>query len=53
MAMFGWRSLSEAELYTRAAERRRLAASGMALLVPTATERGDKTTVFRSKINEQ
>lgn len=32
MSMFGWRSLAEAERYTRAAERRRLAASGMSLL---------------------
>jgi integrase len=30
MAMFGWRSLSEAELYTKAAERKRLARDGMA-----------------------
>lgn len=29
MAMFGWRSLAEAERYTRAAERKRMAAAGM------------------------
>ena len=29
MAMFGWTSLAHAELYTRTAERRRLATSGM------------------------
>jgi integrase len=51
MAMFGWRSLSEAELYTRAAERRRLAASGMALLVPTTADGADNSGIFRSKIN--
>jgi hypothetical protein len=29
MAMFGWRSLAEAELYTKAAERKLMAAAGM------------------------
>jgi integrase len=33
MAMYGWRSLAEAERYTRAAQRRRLAADGMGLLL--------------------
>lgn len=33
MAIFGWRSLAEAELYTRAADRKRLARDGMDLLV--------------------
>ncbi len=28
--MFGWKSLAEAELYTRAANRKRMAAEGMA-----------------------
>lgn len=32
MAMFGWRSLAEAEIYTRAAERKKMAALGMAFL---------------------
>lgn len=32
MAMFGWRSLAEAEIYTRAAERKKMAAMGMAFL---------------------
>ncbi len=32
MAMFGWRTLAEAEHYTRAADRKRLAAAGMRLL---------------------
>ncbi|HRD77990.1 MAG TPA: tyrosine-type recombinase/integrase [Hyphomicrobiaceae bacterium] len=36
MAIFGWSSLKEAEVYTRAAERRRMAADGMAR-VPTRT----------------
>ncbi|MBS0242776.1 MAG: tyrosine-type recombinase/integrase, partial [Proteobacteria bacterium] len=33
MAMFGWRSLAEAELYTRAADRKRLAREGMTLMI--------------------
>ncbi|MBS0251343.1 MAG: tyrosine-type recombinase/integrase, partial [Proteobacteria bacterium] len=33
MAMFGWRSLAEAERYTRAAERKRMAAIGMGKLL--------------------
>lgn len=44
MAMFGWKSLSHAELYTRSADRKRLSAEGMALLlpnVPTASEGGE------------
>lgn len=42
MAIYGWRTLAEAELYTRAAERKRLAISGMALLnVPTAATGGN------------
>ena len=32
MAVFGWRSIAEAELYTRAADRKRLAREGLALL---------------------
>lgn len=35
MAIFGWRSLAEAELYTRAADRKRLAKEGLALLAPS------------------
>jgi integrase len=34
MAIFGWLSLKEAERYTRGAERKKLAARGMGLLVP-------------------
>jgi hypothetical protein len=33
MAMFGWRSLAEAELYTKAAERKLMAAAGMQFLL--------------------
>ena len=38
MAIFGWRSLADAELYTRAADRKRLAREGMQLM---ETSRGD------------
>lgn len=33
MSMFGWRTIKEAELYTKQAERRRLAESGMPLVL--------------------
>ena len=33
MSMFGWHTLAQAELYTRAAERKRLARAGMATLL--------------------
>jgi hypothetical protein len=33
MAIFGWLTLKEAELYTRTAERRRMAGDAMGLLV--------------------
>lgn len=39
MSMFGWRSLAEAERYTKAAERRRMAAAGAKLLL-AGTRRG-------------
>jgi len=43
MAIFGWRSLAEAELYTKAAERKSLAASAMHLMAPAVpTPRKDK-----------
>lgn len=43
MAIFGWRSLAEAELYTRAADRKRLAREGLALLsVPTDADGENK-----------
>lgn len=35
MAMFGWKSVTEAETYTKAAERSRLARSGMHLIRPS------------------
>jgi integrase len=34
MAIFGWRTLKEAERYTKAAEQKRIAASAMPLLMP-------------------
>ena len=52
MAIFGWRSLKEAEHYTRAADRKRLAMAGMSMLagtrignetVPTGLAGGGKT----------
>jgi integrase len=46
MAIFGWRSVSQAELYTRAAARRTMAASGMGLLVD---ERASETIVEQEK----
>ena len=33
MAMFGWKTLQQAEIYTRAAQRRKLAREGMQLIV--------------------
>lgn len=45
MAVYGWRSLAEAEIYTRSAERKTLARSGMALMgevVPTRPPGEDK-----------
>jgi site-specific recombinase XerD len=38
MAVFGWTTLRQAELYTRAAQQKLLAASGMALIVPGRDE---------------
>ena len=38
MAMFGWTSLAHAELYTRQAERRRLATSGMGKILSHSAE---------------
>lgn len=40
MAMFGWKTLAQAELYTRAAERARLAGDGMSLIVSRKPRRG-------------
>lgn len=34
MAIFGWMALKQAEIYTKAAEQKRLARSGMHHLVP-------------------
>jgi integrase len=40
MAMFGWRSLAEAELYTKAAERKLMAAAGMQYLLKGVARSG-------------
>jgi hypothetical protein len=37
MAIFGWRTLRQAEAYTKAASQKRLAASGMHLLIADQT----------------
>lgn len=42
MAIFNWDSLSEAELYTKAAERKRMASDAMGLIVPTASNGENK-----------
>jgi hypothetical protein len=34
MAIFGWSTLKQAEVYTKAAQQKLLAASGMSLNVP-------------------
>lgn len=39
MAVFGWKSLAEAELYTRSAERKRLAADAIGLIAPARGNR--------------
>jgi integrase len=38
MAIFGWRTLKEAERYTKAAEQKRIASKAMRLLIPGRTE---------------
>ena len=38
MAIFGWKSLKQAELYTRAANEKKLAALAMHMLEPDRTE---------------
>ena len=40
MAIFGWASARQAAIYTRKANRTRLAADAMHLLMPKRTERG-------------
>ena len=40
MAMFGWSTLKQAEIYTKAAQRRQLAGDGMPLIVGRATRNG-------------
>ena len=49
MAIFGWRSLAEAELYTRSAERKRLASDAMGLIVPTMPSGENKRPKKHSK----
>jgi len=50
MAIFGWRTLAEAETYTRAADRKRLARDGMDLLLPRNNERSENQVVPTSPI---
>lgn len=45
MSIYGWRSLAEAETYTRAAERRRLAAAGSVHLLAGLSARPSAATV--------
>ena len=42
-AIYGWRNSAEAEVYTRKAEQKKLAAAGMHLLIPTAGYGQDET----------
>jgi hypothetical protein len=43
MAIFGWRTIKQAEVYTRAAERKRLAGAAMHLL---GTDGGQESLTF-------
>lgn len=45
MSIFGWQTLQQAELYTRAAEQKRLAGSAMHLILPTAAQNETATEV--------
>jgi site-specific recombinase XerD len=38
MAIFGWRKIAQAEVYTKAAEQKRMAAQGMASLIMPGTD---------------
>ena len=38
MAIFGWRTLKEAERYTKDADQRRIASGAMRLLIPERTQ---------------
>jgi hypothetical protein len=40
MAIFGWRTLKEAERYTKAAEQKRIAVVAMPLLLPGQSRNG-------------
>jgi integrase len=50
MAMFGWKSLAEAELYTRKADRKRLAREAMPLILPRRKERQENEKGPNSEI---
>jgi integrase len=52
MAIFGWKTLSQAEVYTRAAERARLAAQAMHKLDETGTSIPAPTVKVRAKIEK-
>ena len=49
MAIFGWESLRLAEVYTRTADRQRLADQGMHLLVPRETDEQEEGASHGSK----
>jgi integrase len=46
MAIFDWSSISQAEVYTRAADQKRLAGEAMGLLVPVHSENDDCRTAI-------
>ena len=46
MAIFGWRTIKQAEVYTRAAERKRLAGTAMQLL---GTDGGQESLTFNQQ----
>jgi integrase len=51
MAIFGWRSITQALVYTRAAEQKRMAAAAMHMLAPTPAPKEDKNDDIKAKIS--
>jgi len=45
MSIFGWTTLQQAEVYTRAAEQKRLAGSAMHVILPTAAQNAPATGI--------
>lgn len=45
MSIFGWTTLQQAEVYTKAAEQKRLAGSAMHLILPTVTQNAAATEI--------